>query len=170
LLRSVEIREPARNYVSVFELSWFGHRLEQAPPHDLESLFSACRAPRRLNAANYISQTIQRLASALASHFNIIGLRVRRTARVRRRKTDHQQAVLHELRRLCKHLSESELRFKAARRQTALVVKLPRVSHHSSMRIMHGPYSTNISRSASPGLVAFSSSGLIRAKAFLPPS
>ena len=35
---------------------------------------------------------------------------------------------------------------------------------------MHGPYSSNNSRRASPGLVAFSSSALIRLKSFLPPS
>ena len=41
---------------------------------------------------------------------------------------------------------------------------------HSSIRMRHGPYSLNSSRSASPGLVAFSSSARTRSNAFLPPS
>src|SRR5690606_2013121 len=41
---------------------------------------------------------------------------------------------------------------------------------HSSTSTRHGPYSTNSSRSRSPGFVAFSSSWAMRENAFLPPS
>ena len=106
-----------------------GQRLEQPPPHDLESLLGARRPPRGLDPADHVAQPIERLAPALAAHLDVVGLGVRRARGVRGRQADHEQAVLHQLRRLGQHLGEGELRLEAARRQVALVVELARVGH-----------------------------------------
>ena len=44
-LRVIEIRERARGHVALFEGVGSGERLEQAPPHDLETFLSGRRTP-----------------------------------------------------------------------------------------------------------------------------
>ena len=106
-----------------------GQRLEQPAPHDLEALLGAGGPPRGLDAADDVAQPIERLAPALAAHLDVVGLGVGRARGVRGREADHEQAVLHQLRRLGQHLGEGELRLEAARRQVALVVELAGVGH-----------------------------------------
>lgn len=46
--------------------------LEQSPPGDLEPLFRARRPPRRLQPADNLAQSIQRLAPPLLTHFRVV--------------------------------------------------------------------------------------------------
>ena len=94
VLRPVEVGEGPRHHVAVLELRRIGQRLEQPPPHDLETLLGARRPPRGLDAAHHIAQPIERLAPALAADLHVIGLGVRRARGVRGRQADHEQAVL----------------------------------------------------------------------------
>ena len=127
LIGPVEIRECARHHVAVLELRCIGHRLEQAPPHNLEALLGTGRPPGRFHPANDVAQPLKRLASALAADLHIVRLRMRGARCVRGRQTDHQHAVFGQLGRLGQHLREGELRLEAPRRQIALVVELARV-------------------------------------------
>jgi len=76
VLHPVEVGERPRHHVPVLEVRRVGHRLEQPPPHDLETLLGGRRMPRRLDASHHVAQAVERLAASLAADFDIVGLRV----------------------------------------------------------------------------------------------
>ena len=127
MLAAVAVRERPRHHVPVPEPRRVGERLEQPPPDDLEPFLGAGRPPRRFDAPDDVAQPVDRLAAALAAHFDVVGLRVRRTGGVGRRQADHQQAIAGRLHRFGQRLREGELRLEAPGRQVALIVQLARV-------------------------------------------
>src|SRR5688500_14974657 len=90
LLRPVEVRQRARHYIAVLELSRICQRLEQPPPHDLETFLGAGWSPRGFHPPHDVAKPIKRLAPTLTANLDIISLRVRRAPRVRGRQADHQ--------------------------------------------------------------------------------
>ena len=77
------------------------------------------------DASDHVAQPVERLASANAADLDVVGLGVRRTARVGSGQRDNEQAVLGELGQFGQHLGEGELRLEPAGRQVALIVELP---------------------------------------------
>ena len=96
-LVAVEIGEAARRQIALLE-QFARDRLEQATPDDLKALFRCRRPPGGLNAADDVPQPVERLAPANAADLDIVGLSMRRTARVGGRQRNDKQAVLGEQR------------------------------------------------------------------------
>ena len=97
VLGPIELREGPCNHIPVLELRRVRERLEEPPPHDLETFLGTRRPPRRLDAPDDVPQAIERLAPALSSDLDVIGPRVGRPGRIRGRQADHEQAVVGEL-------------------------------------------------------------------------
>jgi hypothetical protein len=105
--------------------SWF----EKPSPYDFEAFFSTCRPPGGLHSANNVAKPHKRLSTSFASNLGIIGQGVGRTGIVRRREADNKKAIFCQLRRFREYLGEAEMRFKTARGQITLVMKLASIGH-----------------------------------------
>ena len=127
VLDAVDVGERAGDDVPVLELHRIGERLEQPPPDDFEPFLGAGWPPGRLDAADDVPQSVERLPEALAANLHVVRPGVRGAGGIRGRQTDHEQAVAGQLRRFRQYLRKRELRLEAARRQVALVVKLARI-------------------------------------------
>ena len=62
-LASVQVRKGLRRYVAQCERIGAAQRFEQAPAHDFEAFLGACRAPCRLEAADDVTEPVQRFAA-----------------------------------------------------------------------------------------------------------
>src|SRR5690349_681147 len=80
-LHVVELGETARRQITVLELV-ARNRLEEPSTDDLKTLLGRRRPPGRFHTANHVAQTIQRFAPPNATDFDVVGLGVRRAARV----------------------------------------------------------------------------------------
>src|SRR5262245_8201959 len=75
MLRAIKVGEGTRDDVAIFKLNRIYHRLKQPPPNNLKSFFGTGRPPRRLNPADNVPKSIERLAPAYATDLHIVGLR-----------------------------------------------------------------------------------------------
>src|SRR5690606_16086595 len=71
-LVAIQLIERAGDVVAVDELLRIDHRLEEAPPHDLEALLGRGRPPRRLDAADHVPQPRERLPATLAADLDVV--------------------------------------------------------------------------------------------------
>jgi hypothetical protein len=94
---AIKIKEFPGHRIAGDELRLLNKRLEEAPAHNFKTFLGAGRPPRGLHAADDVAQPVERRASALAAHFDVIGYGVWRAGGVRGREADHQQALLGEL-------------------------------------------------------------------------
>ena len=129
MLRTVQIGEGPSDHITVLELCRVDHQFKQTAAHYLEALFGAGGAPRGLDAADDVAQTIEGLPPAYATDFHIVGLCVRRARRVRSRQADHKKRILGALGEFRERLRKGELRFEAAGGEIGGVMKLARVGH-----------------------------------------
>ncbi len=82
-LRVIEVGEGARGHIALLEGVGPGERLEQPAPHNLEAFLGRRGPPRRLDSPHHVAQAVERLAPTNAAHLHVVGLRMRRTLRIR---------------------------------------------------------------------------------------
>jgi hypothetical protein len=114
VLCPVEVGKGARDVVPAGELLALGQWFEQAPAHDLETLFRAGRRPGGFDPPNDIPQARQGGASAQAADLLVVSLSVGRRRRIRCGQADDQQALPGKLGRLGQRLGKAEMGFETA--------------------------------------------------------
>ena len=95
-----------------------GERLEQPATDDLVALLGGGRPPARLDAPDYVLQTLESDAPHVASEFH-----------VRFRQRGEQQGARHRLHRLAQRLGEGHVGLEATCRQIAALTELAQHGH-----------------------------------------